>query len=154
MTVVHHRPAPIGFHTRQHRLPTPLATDSRRTPDSEAAPLQERVTSGEHWTDAVLYLDRTLRITYSLASPISTVQLIGELDATNPQAAARTLTQTRTAEDILTIDVGRLEFTDIAGLRMLTDLCHDGMAHLINAPTGIRRLLGLLNRTDVLDKCA
>ncbi|MEU8038736.1 hypothetical protein [Streptosporangium sp. NPDC049078] len=50
--------------------------------------------------------------------------------------------------------IGRLEFTDVAGLRMLTDLCRDGTAHLINAPIDIRRLLGLLNRTDILDKCA
>ncbi|MFF5114217.1 STAS domain-containing protein [Streptosporangium sp. NPDC000509] len=154
MTVVHHRPTPIGLHARQHRLPTPPATDSRRTPDSEATPRHERATSGEHWTDAVLYLDRTLRITYTLTSPISTVQLIGELDATNTQAAARTLTQAGTAEETLTIDIGHLEFVDVAGLRMLTDLCRDGTAHLTNAPIDIRRLLGLLNRTDILAKCA
>jgi|GEM_PF-4845292 len=116
--------------------------------------IQERGTSGEQLVDAVLYLDRTLRVTYSLTPPVGTVRLIGELDVTNTQAVARTLTQARTAEDILIIDVGRLGFVDLAGLRMLTDLCRDGVAHLINVPATMRRLLGLLNRTDILDKCA
>jgi len=123
-------------------------------PDGEAMTIQERGTSGEQLVDAVLYLDRTLRVTYSLTPPVGTVRLIGELDVTNTQAVARTLTQARTAEDILIIDVGRLGFVDLAGLRMLTDLCRDGVAHLINVPATMRRLLGLLNRTDILDKCA
>ncbi|MEU4539271.1 STAS domain-containing protein [Streptosporangium sp. NPDC023825] len=116
--------------------------------------VQKRVVSGAIWVDAVLYLDRTLRITYSPASPGGTVRLIGELDATNTRAVARTLAQVRAAEDILIIDVGRLEFVDLAGLRMLTGLCRDGVAHLADVPAGMRRLLGLLNRVDVLDECA
>ncbi|WP_329081338.1 MULTISPECIES: STAS domain-containing protein [unclassified Streptosporangium] len=116
--------------------------------------IQEQVVPGERWVDAVLYLDRTLRITYSPAPPGGAVRLIGELDVTNTRAAARTLAQARAAEGILIIDVGRLKFVDLAGLRMLTGLCRDGVAHLINVPPGMRRLLGLLGRADVLDECA
>ncbi|MGJ6969723.1 STAS domain-containing protein [Streptosporangium sp. G11] len=116
--------------------------------------IQEQVVSGERWVDAVLYLDRTLRITYSPAPSGGAVRLIGELDVTNTRAVARTLALARAAEDILIIDVGRLEFVDLAGLRMLTGLCRDGVAHLISVPVGMRRLLGLLDRADVLDECA
>lgn len=115
--------------------------------------IQEQVVSGERLVDAVLYLDRTLRITYSPAPPGGAVRLIGELDVTNTRAVAQTLAQARATEDILIIDVGRLEFVDLAGLRMLTGLCRDGVAHLINVPPGIHRLLGLLDGADVLDEC-
>ncbi|MFD8564325.1 hypothetical protein ACFV1N_44250 [Streptosporangium canum] len=96
--------------------------------------IQEQVVSGEH-CDAVLYLDRTLRITYSPAPPEGAVRLIGELDATNTRTVARTLNQARAAEDTL---------------RMLTGLYRDGVAHLTDVPTGMRRLL---DRADVLDEC-
>ncbi|MGS2646469.1 STAS domain-containing protein [Streptosporangium sp. LJ11] len=154
MAVVQHRSA---HRARQHRLPASSAGGPRRTPYGEAWTIQEQqeqVVSGERGVNAILYLDRTLRVTYDPAPPGGAVRLIGELDITNTQAVARTLAQAQTAEDILIIDVGRLEFVDLAGLRMLTGLCHDGVAHLISVPTGMRRLLGLLDRADVLDKCA
>ncbi|MEU8384047.1 STAS domain-containing protein [Streptosporangium sp. NPDC048865] len=115
--------------------------------------VQEQV-ADERWVEAVLYLDSTLRITYSPASPGGAVHLIGELDVTNTRAVARTLTLARVVEDTLIIDLGRLKFVDLAGLRMLTGLCCDGVAHLINVPPGMRRLLGLLDGADVLDECA
>ncbi|MFF5113676.1 lipid asymmetry maintenance protein MlaB [Streptosporangium sp. NPDC000509] len=149
MDVVQHRSAPAGARARQHRLPVSLAAGPRRTPDSGAVTVQEQV-AGERWVEAVLYLDRMLRITYSLASPGGAVHLIGELDVTNTRAVARTLAQARDVEDTLTIDVGQLDFVDLAGLRMLTGLCYDGVAHLINVPPGMRRLLSLLDHADVL----
>lgn len=154
MTVVQHRSAPAGARARQHRLPAPSAATPRRTPDGEAVTIQEQGASRERWVDAVLYLDHTMRITYSPVPPGGAVRLIGELDVTNTRAVAQTLAQARAAEDTLIIDVGRLEFVDLAGLRMLTGLCRDGVAHLISVPTGMRRLLGLLDRADVLDECA
>ncbi|MEU8381858.1 STAS domain-containing protein [Streptosporangium sp. NPDC048865] len=116
--------------------------------------VQEQGVSGERWVDALLYLDRTLRVTYSPAPPGGAVRLIGELDVTNTRAVARTLALAQAAEDTLVIDVGRLKFADLAGLRMLTGLCRDGVAHLINMSPGMRRLLGLLDGVDVLDECA
>jgi len=151
MAVLRHMPA---HRVRQHRLPAPPAADARRTPDGTAVTVQEQAVSGERWVDAVLYLDRTLRITYSPASPGGAIRLIGELDATNTRAAAQTLAQARTIEDILVIDVGLLEFVDLAGLRMLTGLYRDGVAHLIGVPDGMRRLLGLLDQVDLLGECA
>lgn len=151
MTVVQHRPV---HRARQHRLPTSSAAAPRRTPDGEAVTLQEQGVADEGGVEAVLYLDHTLRITYSPAPPGGAVRLIGELDVTNTQAVARTLAQAQTGEDSLIIDVGRLGFVDLAGLRMLTGLCRDGVAHLTSVPTGTRRLLVLLGWADVLDECA
>ncbi|MFF3441794.1 lipid asymmetry maintenance protein MlaB [Streptosporangium sp. NPDC002721] len=153
MAVVQHRPVPVDSRARRHRLPNLSAVGPRRTLDGETMTVQEQGTSGE-WVDAVLYLDRTLRITYSPAPPGGAVRLIGELDATNTREAAQTLAQVQSGEDILVIDVGQVEFVDLAGLRMLTGLCRDGVARLVNVPTGMRRLLGLLERADVLDQCA
>ncbi|MFF3437560.1 STAS domain-containing protein [Streptosporangium sp. NPDC002721] len=153
MAVVQHRPALACARARQHRLPAPSAAGPRRATDGEAVSVQEQV-AGERWVEAVLYLDRTLRITYSPASPGGAVHLIGELDVTNTRAVACTLALAQGGEDTLIIDLGQLKFVDLAGLRMLTGLCRDGVAHLINVPPGMRRLLGLLNEADALDECA
>ncbi|PZG30959.1 hypothetical protein C1I98_30640 [Spongiactinospora gelatinilytica] len=111
------------------------------------------------WTpsaDAVIYLDGILRVTYTPAPRGGRVLLVGELDATNISAVAPLLAHA-SAEDTLTIDVGLLEFVDMAGLRMLTGLCRDGAAHLTNVPTGMRRILALLpeaEAADLLPDCA
>ncbi|MFI0424646.1 STAS domain-containing protein [Spongiactinospora sp. 9N601] len=111
------------------------------------------------WTqsaDAVIYLDGILRITYTPAPRCGRALLVGELDATNIPAVAPILAQTG-AEDTLTIDVGLLEFVDMAGLRILTGLCRDGAARLTNIPTGMRRVLALLSEAeadDLLPDCA
>ncbi|WP_214416925.1 STAS domain-containing protein [Sphaerisporangium fuscum] len=104
--------------------------------------------------EAVLHLDRTLRITYSPLSQGGLVRLIGELDAGNTPAVAKTLTEVRAGEGVLTIDVARLEFVDVAGLRMLAGLCRDGSARLANVPSLMRRLLHLLGQGNVIDTCA
>ncbi|GAA3017269.1 STAS domain-containing protein [Streptosporangium longisporum] len=115
---------------------------------------REQAGCGEHWFEAVLHLDRALRITYSPAAPGGLARLIGELDATNTRAAARTLTEARTAGDTLVVDVSRLTFVDLGGLRMLTGLCRDGEARLTGVPARIDRLLRLLDQEDTLDRCA
>jgi anti-anti-sigma factor len=104
--------------------------------------------------DAVLYLDRHLRVTYSPTPPSALIRLIGELDTTNTLAVAETLTQVRAREDILIIDTGQLDFIDLASLRMLNGLCHDGLARLTNMPPHMLRLVHLLDCTDTRGYCA
>ncbi|RBQ17026.1 hypothetical protein DP939_26400 [Spongiactinospora rosea] len=105
------------------------------------------------WTppiDAVLYLDGILRITYTPAPRGGRALLVGELDATNIAAVAPILTQAG-AEDTITIDLGLLEFIDMAGLRMLTTLCRNGTATLTNVPPAMNRALALLSESDPAD---
>ncbi|GAA1307687.1 hypothetical protein Psi02_45540 [Planotetraspora silvatica] len=93
--------------------------------------------------DAVLYLDRHLRITYSPCTGL--IQLIGELDASNAPAVAKTLTQAAPGENVLAIDSAQLDFVDLAGLRMLLRLCRDGSARLTVMPPRMIRLIDLLD---------
>ncbi|GAA4593155.1 hypothetical protein GCM10023194_56740 [Planotetraspora phitsanulokensis] len=94
--------------------------------------------------EAVLYLDQHLRVTCNLGLRTTLIQLIGELDASNAQALARTLTQVGRGEDTLVIDTAQLDFIDLAGLRMLTGLCRDDSVLLINVPRHMLRLIELL----------
>ncbi|GAA4566620.1 STAS domain-containing protein [Planotetraspora kaengkrachanensis] len=94
--------------------------------------------------EAVLYLDQHLRITCNLGLRTTLIQLIGELDASNAQALAKTLTQVRRGEDTLVIDTAKLDFIDLAGLRVLTGLCRDGSVLLTNMPRHMLRLIELL----------
>jgi anti-anti-sigma factor len=95
--------------------------------------------------DAVLYLDRQLRATYSPITHTILIRLIGELDASNAPAVTEVLTQARRGEDALVIDTAKLDFIDLAGLRMLTGLCRDGSARLTNMPPRMLRLIHLLD---------
>ncbi|MEV0202051.1 STAS domain-containing protein [Nonomuraea sp. NPDC050691] len=93
--------------------------------------------------DAVLYLDRQLRVIYSPHPHTAVVRLIGELDAVNSPAVIDTLRRARREGEVLGIDVEQLQFVDVTGTRRLTGLCIDGHAHLINIPPRMRRLLDL-----------
>ncbi|MEV0147973.1 MULTISPECIES: STAS domain-containing protein [unclassified Nonomuraea] len=94
--------------------------------------------------DAVLYLDGQLRVVYSPHPDPAVVRLIGELDAVNTSAVIETLRRARRGDDVLLIDVERLGFADVGGTRLLTGLCRDGRARLVNTPDHLRRLLDLL----------
>jgi anti-anti-sigma factor len=94
----------------------------------------------------VLYLDRQLRVTYSPIMRTSLIRLIGELDASNATAVTEALTQARRGDVALVIDTAKLDFVDLAGLRMLTGLCRDGSAQLTNMPPRMLRLIGLLDQ--------
>lgn len=93
---------------------------------------------------AVLYLDDHLRITYTPQPASAAVRLIGELDAANHRAAADTLRRAGRDDDPLVIDCEHLDFVDVAGLRMLIDLCRDGRARIDNPPVQMLRLLHLV----------
>ncbi|GAA3316072.1 hypothetical protein GCM10020219_034020 [Nonomuraea dietziae] len=93
---------------------------------------------------AVLYLDDHLRITYTPRPSSAAVRLIGELDAANHRAAADTLRRAGRDDDPLVIDCEHLDFVDVAGLRMLIDLCRDGRARIANPPAQLLRLLHLV----------
>ncbi|GII34505.1 STAS domain-containing protein [Planotetraspora mira] len=94
--------------------------------------------------EAVLYLDQHLRAACSPTLRTTFIQLIGELDASNAQALAKALTQVRRGEGALVIDTAKLDFIDLAGLRVLTGLCRDGSARLTNMPRHMLRLIELL----------
>ncbi|MEU4332942.1 STAS domain-containing protein [Nonomuraea dietziae] len=96
---------------------------------------------------AVLYLDDHLRITYTPQPASAAVRLIGELDAANHRAAADTLRLAGRDDDPLVIDCENLSFVDVAGLRMLIDLCRDGRARIDNPPAQMLRLLQLIGLT-------
>ncbi|MFC7722213.1 STAS domain-containing protein [Nonomuraea recticatena] len=98
--------------------------------------------SGEYVV-AVLYLDDHLRITYTPQPASAAVRLIGELDGANHRAAADTLRRAGRDDDPLLIDCEHLDFVDVAGLRMLIDLCRDGRARIDNPPAQLLRLLHL-----------
>ncbi|MFI6789222.1 STAS domain-containing protein [Nonomuraea sp. NPDC050383] len=97
--------------------------------------------------DAVLYLDGQLRVVRSSHPGPAVVRLIGELDAVNTSVVIETLRRARRAgrdADVLLIDVEKLGFADVGGTRLLTGLCRDGRARLVNTPDHMRRLLDLL----------
>uniref|UniRef100_UPI001BDC644E STAS domain-containing protein n=1 Tax=Sphaerisporangium fuscum TaxID=2835868 RepID=UPI001BDC644E len=128
----------------------------RKPAATEGAPMtvNDKPAADAGLIEAVLHLDRTLRITYSPHPRGGVVRLVGELDAGNTPPVARTLTYVRAGEGVLTVDVAQLEFVDPAGLRMLIGLCRDGSARLAHVPLFMRRLLRLLDHGDVLDTCA
>ncbi|MFI6510362.1 STAS domain-containing protein [Streptosporangium sp. NPDC050855] len=158
MAVVQHRPSPVASPVFSPCRATPAAGPAgpRRTPEGETVTVnvQEQAVSGGRRVEAVLYLDRVLRIGYDPAPPGGLARLVGELDATNTRAVAQTLTRARTAEAPLVVDVSRLTFVDLGGLRMLTGLCRDGEARLSGVPARMNRLLRLLDQAEALDKCA
>ncbi|MGV9778019.1 STAS domain-containing protein [Streptosporangium sp. NPDC003464] len=103
--------------------------------------------------DAVIYVDRQLRLTYRPTPGTTLIRLIGEIDATNRTALEETLTRARYGDDRLLIDVGHLRFIDVGGMCLLAELCHTGAACVVNVPPPMRRLanlLGLLPGVDAL----
>ncbi|MFI7059172.1 STAS domain-containing protein [Streptosporangium canum] len=104
--------------------------------------------------EAVLYVDRQLRLTYRPMPGTTLVRLIGELDASNRTALKETLIRAGHGDDRLLIDVGRLRFIDTGGMHLLAKLCHTGAACVVNVPPSMRRLanlLGLPLGVDALD---
>ncbi|MET7462716.1 STAS domain-containing protein [Nonomuraea sp. NPDC005501] len=94
--------------------------------------------------DAVLYLDGQLRVVRSSHPGPAVVRLIGELDAVNTSVVIETLRRAGRDAGLLLIDVEKLGFADVGGTRLLTGLCRDGRARLVNTPDHMRRLLDLL----------
>jgi anti-anti-sigma factor len=71
--------------------------------------------------ERLLYQDRQLTISTAVAPglpAVPAVALIGEIDATNSRAVARTLASCRQGTYIV-VDTGELTFIDVSGLRVL-----------------------------------
>ncbi|GII04499.1 STAS domain-containing protein [Planobispora takensis] len=96
-------------------------------------------------TDAILYADRQLRLTYRPRPGAALIQLIGEVDSTNRPALAETLTRAGHDGDLLLIDLRHLCFVDAGGMRLLAQLCQAGTARVVNVPPYLRRLAELLD---------
>ncbi|WP_214414214.1 STAS domain-containing protein [Sphaerisporangium fuscum] len=149
MALTQHRPSGAASSS----LGTPAVGNAGRKPattEGASVTINDKPAPDAGLIEAVLHLDRTLRITYSPLPRGGVVRLVGELDAGNTPPVARTLTQVRAGEGVLTVDVAQLEFVDLAGLRMLIGLCRDRSARLAGVPLSMRRLLRLLNQEDVL----
>ncbi|WP_433237628.1 STAS domain-containing protein [Streptosporangium sp. CA-135522] len=104
--------------------------------------------------DALIYVDRQLRLTCHPMPGATFVRLIGEIDATNRTALEETLTRAGHGGDRLLIDAGHLRFIDIGGMFLLAKLCDTGAARMVNVPPSVRRLanlLGLPLGVDALD---
>ncbi|MFI7615993.1 anti-sigma factor antagonist [Nonomuraea terrae] len=68
--------------------------------------------------ERLLYQDEQLRITVAMAPGVPTVTLFGQIDASNSPALASALAECRTGPHIV-VDIGRLTFVDVSGLRVL-----------------------------------
>ncbi|WP_170317114.1 STAS domain-containing protein [Acrocarpospora corrugata] len=103
--------------------------------------------AGESMGVQVLYGDSILRITcVVMPSGSSLVRLAGELDASNSAAVLAALTRVCHQDARLVVDVSRVTFVDLSGVRALTALVHDrARVHLREVPPRMAFLLNLLS---------
>ncbi|MER7504690.1 STAS domain-containing protein [Nonomuraea pusilla] len=69
--------------------------------------------------ERLLYQDKQLKIVMRFAPQAPAVALVGEVDATNSAALARTLAGLRESGCRLDVDTGELTFVDLSGMRVL-----------------------------------
>ncbi|PZG21374.1 STAS domain-containing protein [Nonomuraea aridisoli] len=68
--------------------------------------------------ERLLYQDEQLRVTVAMTPGVPAVTLFGQIDASNSSALACALAACRTGPHII-VDIGRLTFVDVSGLRVL-----------------------------------
>ncbi|MCK2220273.1 STAS domain-containing protein [Actinomadura sp. ATCC 31491] len=95
-------------------------------------------------TEHLLYVDHLLRVTLTVRSGPSLVRVIGEIDRSNAAELLRTLEQARLIDDELLVDVGRVSFTDVTGLRALAAFAAAGRAVVRDVPHQMARLMRLM----------
>ncbi|MBN6056796.1 STAS domain-containing protein, partial [Nonomuraea sp. RK-328] len=97
--------------------------------------------------DRVLYADGLLRVTSADRPGAPGVALVGEVDRTNSSALARVLREAAGLGGSMVIDVARLSFVDVSGVRVLLGLVREGTATVSEVPAQLRRLLAILHQT-------
>ncbi|WP_170222833.1 STAS domain-containing protein [Nonomuraea turkmeniaca] len=95
-------------------------------------------------TDQLLYVDHLVRVTCTLMSGPSLIQIVGEIDRTNSAELLRALEQARRIDDRFVVDVGRVGFIDITGVRVLTAFAEQGDTRVRNTPPQMARLMQLM----------
>ncbi|GAA4516128.1 STAS domain-containing protein [Nonomuraea ferruginea] len=98
------------------------------------------VPAAEH----LLYVDSLLRVTCTVMPGPSLVRLEGDIDVTNRAEAVSALQRARRIDADLIVDVGRVGFIDLAGLRSLLGLAACDGVVVRNTPRQMRRLIDVL----------
>lgn len=97
-----------------------------------------------------------LRIGLRATEQSTVLRVEGELDLASSRELAEALSYARrTAPPLLVVDLGKLRFLDMAGLRVLLDAYREATAEgqrlvLANVPGRIRRVLSLAEVEDLL----
>ncbi|MEV0381411.1 STAS domain-containing protein [Nonomuraea sp. NPDC050643] len=94
-------------------------------------------------------MDDILRVTCTPMPGPSVIRLAGEVDSSNSAELANTLAQAWRIDDELIMDLGRVTFADVAGIRTLLAFTAGGPVHVRDIPPQIRRLMGLMGLSSL-----
>ncbi|MFI7700477.1 STAS domain-containing protein [Nonomuraea sp. NPDC049480] len=94
--------------------------------------------------EQLLYADHLVRVTCTVRPGPSLIRVTGEIDSTNSTELLGTLEQARRIDRDLVVDIGRVSFTDVTGIRALAAFAGKGGARIRNTPRQMRRLMRLM----------
>jgi anti-anti-sigma regulatory factor len=99
---------------------------------------------GDEPVEHLLYIDHMLRVTCSVRPGPSVVRLVGEVDRSNSVELLRALETARAIDPDLVVDVARLDFTDVSGVRALVVFARRDGARVRNTPHQMSRVMRLM----------
>ncbi|SEF93370.1 STAS domain-containing protein [Nonomuraea solani] len=95
-------------------------------------------------SERLLYTDTLLWVGLVERPGRSELRLIGEIDFSNGAAVAGILATARGIAGRLVVDLDRLTFIDVAGIRVLATFCEESAVLFTNVPDSVSRVSELL----------